>query len=438
MDIHLINYEEYKKDDFLCPIDNASISNNNLFKSLLNSINLNINDFILKLIARNHLNYEYIGVCNNELKTINDKFNDIFSFFNPNVRYHFKLEIPTHSNNIKSTTISLVLNIYLDTNNEDSIEQKYYQQSDGFKWFFNFFFNFYNLFNKESKSKQVILLDEPGIRFSNLSLINLRKFLKKLTFDYGITFVLTTHRSEWIDLDYLEELRIIKKPKTEVIVKNLFTFQDDKNDLYLMNLIKSVEANFDTIGINDEIDNFHYTKNYVLIEGITDYLYLTGIKIYLLNSKNEDDKDFLTKLKGIYFIPINGVGNKDQWQECIQKYNTYKNIFQQKKFLFVVDNDDAGKLFKLKNNFENESKYIKTIANITKNEEFTTIESLLDQKNITYFKLLDDKKHKNTNNSYEFKRAIIDASIDNNEKLVSQTTIDNLTNLIKGIVKELE
>ncbi|MBR4486177.1 hypothetical protein IKS57_02255, partial [bacterium] len=115
-----------------------------------------------------------------------------------------------------------------------------------------------------------------------------------------------------IDLDYLEELRIIKKPKTEVIVKNLFTFQDDKNDLYLMNLIKSVEANFDTIGINDEIDNFHYTKNYVLIEGITDYLYLTGIKIYLLNSKNEDDKDFLTKLKGIYFIPINGVGNKDQ------------------------------------------------------------------------------------------------------------------------------
>ncbi|MBR4485965.1 hypothetical protein IKS57_01130 [bacterium] len=133
LDIHLINYDEYKKDDFLCPIDNASISNNNLFKSLLNSINLNINDFILKLIARNHLNYEYIGVCNNELKTINDKFNDIFSFFNPNVRYHFKLEIPTHSNNIKSTTISLVLNIYLDTNNEDSIEQKYYQQSDGFK-----------------------------------------------------------------------------------------------------------------------------------------------------------------------------------------------------------------------------------------------------------------------------------------------------------------
>ncbi|MBR4486176.1 hypothetical protein IKS57_02250 [bacterium] len=51
---------------------------------------------------------------------------------------------------------------------------------------------------------------------------------------------------------------------------------------------------------------------------------------------------------------------------------------------------------------------------------------------------MDDKKHKNTNNSYEFKRAIIDASIDNNEKLVSQTTIDNLTNLIKGIVKELE
>ena len=427
IDIHLIKDEQYKVEDFYLNCNKPSITNNKLFQALLHIMNINIDDFFKYVIKPNKiLNIDYISELNKNINKVNDEFNKIFSLFNSNTKYQFSI-----LSRLNSTSLVFTINLKSIKDNE-IISQEYKEQSEGFKWFFNFFFNFWSIVCKNKSNNMVILLDEPGIRFSKLSLSQFRFFLKNLTKMYGITFVLTTHRSEWIDLDYLEELRIVKKENTIATVENNFNCQYDKKEIWLLNIIRAIEANIIDNGDESIFDEFCIQKTFVFVEGISDYLFLTGIKINLLNS-NELGQEFNKKLKHTFFIPLNGLKRLDKNNKL--ELHKYLNIFQSKKCFILVDDDEAGSICKDK--LKNENIEIKKLSefitpkNIKENK--FEMEDLLDTSDQEKYKITkESKKNDNDyiNNAYEFKRALI-----KDKNLIHKNTFNNLETLILGLIK---
>ncbi|MBO6042613.1 hypothetical protein J6P52_05735 [bacterium] len=110
-----------------------------------------------------------------------------------------------------------------------------------------------------------------------------------------------------------------------------------------------------------------------------------------------------------------------------KKFQLYQKILRAKKYLFIVDNDNAGKDFK---KTINNDILVKTLGDIIDKKDIKTIESCISEKDIKYFELVDNDNKKHANNSYEFKRSLI-----NNK--VSKETISNLTSLLKAIIDEV-
>ena len=415
-DVIFVDNTIYKNSDFSIECTKEKINSNIFFKTIFSITEIDIDEFIENTNG-DVSNWHFLQTINKKLDKISDDFNNVFSLFNKKVKYSFSLS----GDSKLKFGFSLMI---LENNNDNSyINQNYDQQSSGFKWFFNFFFTFWSEFHDNNKQK-IILLDEPGNGLSMNSLIQLRNFLKKIAYKYGVTFVLTTHRFEWINLDYLEELRIIQKPLTEVEIHNDFTLETNKKESWIIDLIRSVETNFVNIGSSETLEEFDDTKNYVLVEGITDYLYLTAIKLYFINNENKD-KQFINQLQHIYFLPINGVEIKEENMK--KKFQLYQKILRAKKFLFIVDNDNAGKDFK---KTINNDILVKTLGDIVDKKDIKTIENFISEKDIKDFELVDNDNKKHANNSYEFKRALI-----NNK--VSKETISNLTSLLKAIIDEV-
>ena len=430
IDVHLIKDEQYKVEDFYLNCNKLSITNNKLFQALLHIMNINIDDFFKYVIKPNKiLNIDYISELNKNINKVNDEFNKIFSLFNSNTKWQFSI-----LSRLDSTSLVFTINLKSIKDNE-IISQEYKEQSEGFKWFFNFFFNFWSIVCKNKSNNMVILLDEPGIRFSKLSLSQFRFFLKNLTKMYGITFVLTTHRSEWIDLDYLEELRIVKKENTIATVENNFNCQYDKKEIWLLNIIRAIEANIIDNGDESIFDEFCIQKTFVFVEGISDYLFLTGIKINLLNS-NELGQEFNKKLKHTFFIPLNGLKRLDKNNKF--ELHKYLNIFQSKNCFILVDDDKAGLICKDK--LKNEKIEIKKLSEFItpKNikEDKFEMEDLFDKSDLDKYKITKESKKNDKdyiNNAYEFKRALI-----KDKNLVHKDTFNNLKNLILNLTKQID
>ena len=161
---------------------------------------------------------QYQDTINKKLEEIvNKKFNELYFQDLGTQKYNFSIKLEKDE-------------IYLSIEkNGDIIALS--QQSVGFKWFFNFFFNF--LYTNELKAGDIVLMDEPGIHLSIPGRRDLRKFIKKFAKDTGITFIATTHNPSFVDIDYLDELRIIKNNKDGIGVKiqsNFSALADDEVD----------------------------------------------------------------------------------------------------------------------------------------------------------------------------------------------------------------
>ena len=225
---------------------------------------------------------EYQDDINEQLKNIVSKrFNELYYQALGTQEYSFEIKLQKDE-------------IYLSIKQNGSIINLS-QQSVGFKWFFNFFFNF--LYTNELKAGDIVLMDEPEIHLSIPGRRDLRKFIKKFAKDTGITFIATTHNPSFVDIDYLDELRIIKNNKDGRGVKiqsNFSALADNEVD--------TLDSIINSFGIlRSEL-----TREYkiIFVEGITDYNYLTAFKL-LYNKDKEDKKEYDKKLN-IVFIPFMG------------------------------------------------------------------------------------------------------------------------------------
>lgn len=330
-----------------------------------------------------------IGVLNQESKKINrkleevtDKFNQLY--FADSSQYTFELSL-------QKDEISFVL-----FRDENSIFLDY--QSVGFRWFFNLFFNL--LCSNNIQAGDIIIMDEPATNLHVKGQKELRKFLKDFAVHNDITIVLATHSPFLIDLDYLDELRIIKNNDNITSIDNDFTAvnRDDSDSLLAVKEALTIENH---IIMNPD-------KKLIFVEGITDYNYLTAFKHLL--GKND-----------FYFLPINGVGtNDDEHKKSISK--TLLNI--RRDATLLVDGDKAGIAMQKIN--ENSDLNVITLSDIDKKFSGKSIESLFTHDDLEAFGLLnkDGSIIKYNSTSSIFKKKVV-----NDIQKVSDETLDNFKKL---------
>ena len=392
---NIVLYEEkHIKDEELITTP-EKIKDSKFFNSLFNAIGKPISTVSMAYEkAKINPGYkdQYQNTINEKLKEIVSKrFNELYFQALGTQEYSFEIKLEKDE-------------IYISMKkNGDIITLA--QQSVGFKWFFNFFFNF--IYTDElKKAGDIVLMDEPEIHLSIPGRRDLRKFIKKFAKDTGITFIATTHNPSFADIDYLDELRIIKKnnnkdEKGVKIQSNFSALVDDEVDT-----LDSIINSFGILRID-------LTREYkiIFVEGITDYNYLTAFKLLYNQNKKEEEK------LNIAFIPINGLGkDNDEMKSKLAKLIQFKNA------ILLTDGDTRGNSFK---NLCSEEKLKDklTVIQLTEIENsFKNIENLFAQSDKEKYKnIIEDK---GIEKSSPFKNSIAQLELD-------AKTIDNFNKVLE-------
>mgnify|MGYP002862172825 CR=1 FL=1 len=327
---------------------------------------------------------------NKKLKAVADKFNKLY--FIEEATYSFKIDL-------ESERIFFLL-----FRGEQAISLDY--QSTGFRWFFNLFFNLLN--STDLNPGDIIIMDEPATNLHVKGQRELRGFLKDFAIRNDITIVIATHSPFLIDLDYLDELRVVVNKDNISSIENNFAAvnEDDPDSLLPVKDSLTVENH---ILVNPE-------EKVVFVEGITDYNYLTAFK------------KLLGKI-GITFLPINGLGKTKD--ECIKISKRLLEI-RKKDPILLVDNDQAGACMKEVNKG---NKDFTIISLSDADASFEAIESLFSADDLKKFGLVDDngKAVKHASTSTVFKNQILKKK---NE--ISEETKANFVKLFNTLFAETE
>lgn len=380
-----------KNYDLTTTLEN--ISESKFFKALLKSIDFNI--YTIKLAyekGKKNFAYreDYEKEINSKLNNIvSKKFNELYFNLNKSVqKYEFYIRLG--DNNI---------HIYLKKNNQ-AINLD--NQSIGFKWFFNLFFDF--LHSDLLKRGDIVLMDEPDAHLSLPARRDLRKFLKKFARDNGITFVVATHNPSFIDINHLDEIRIVKHRKEGNGVEII-------NDFYTINPddVDTLEDIINSFGILHRDILTNPNNRVVFVEGITDYNYLTAFKLL---RENEENKEI-----NMVFLPISGIGNKETMKTIIEKLSKFRNS------IVFTDADKAGLIFQELSSGKKDSLKVVTLKDIPDLNNKKEIEDLFSENDRKNYYYVIEKK--NTKGSSLFKNTIL-----NNKSKLEEETINNFNKVL--------
>lgn len=391
------NIIPYKNEDYCnrdLNTDYEQITQNKFFISLFNSIDMDMQTVLNAY--HSFLNQNNKGILlqlkkniNDKLKVVSDKFNKLFHLANE--PYYFEIDLESNA---------IFFSIF---RGESTISLE--RQSTGFRWFFNLFFNLLN--STELNSGDIIIMDEPATNLHVKGQRELRAFLKEFAINNDITIVIATHSPFLIDLDYLDEIRIVANEDNVSRIENIFSAAavDEPDSLLPVKESLTVESH---ILMNPQ-------NKVVFVEGITDYNYLTAFKKML----GEMAESFV-------FLPINGVGKTEA--DCKKISQKLKAIRSDAAIL--VDGDEAGKRIKAVN--VNSDFTILSLNDVDSN--FKTIESLFAREDLEKTSLLDENKRfvKHASTSTVFKNQTL-----KNKNLISETTKENFKKLFEKLNEEL-
>jgi len=306
-----------------------------------------------------------------DLAALSRSFNKIYGYFDDN-HYEFKLDFDRDQ-------VYFILR-------ENGMDVDLQNQSTGFKWFFNFFFK---VFAKEDfKNGDIVIMDEPATNLHVRGQIELRKQLKQFGLEQGITFIISTHSPFFIDVDYLDEIRIVTKDSHISKVENKFTVINGHKVDVLLPIHASLTVERHIVLNPNDITIF--------VEGITDYNYLVAFK-------------HLFKFSNISFLPVQGIKNNKLGRQLHEIT---------KSPIILIDSDEAGIKFYDANVSSNVLE-IRRLSDI--DPKFIEIEDLFSANDKQQY--IDKKNYKL---SCYFK--------DNIHKIkLEPVTIDNFTKLFKDL-----
>ena len=389
----VISYEneEITNNSLITNFNN--ISNSNFFASVLHAINIDIStiknayDTFFKQKNKGVLS-QLENKINKKLSSVSAKFNKLY--FIEDATYAFKIDLESEK---------IFFSLF---RGEQTISLDY--QSTGFRWFFNLFFNLLN--STDLNPGDIIIMDEPATHLHVQGQKELRVFLKDFAIKNDITIVIATHSPFLIDLDYLDELRVIVNKEDISSIENNFAAVNENDPDSLLPIKESLTVE-NHILVNPE-------EKVVFVEGITDYNYLTAFK-KLFGKTN------------ITFLPINGVGRT---KEDCEKISQRLMKIRKKDPILLVDNDKAGNCMK---DVNKENKDFTILSLNQADSSFKTIESLFDPEDLKKFSLVDSEGKKHASTSTVFKNQVL-----KNADEISKTTKQNFEKLFDLIFAETE
>ncbi|GAA7510138.1 hypothetical protein ckin130_07340 [Helicobacter pylori] len=252
---------------------------------------------------------------------ITKEFNKLLAIAEDSPQDSYQLKIRVRHNNKfydyskESTAYEIKLEIHdcrkSDNQNEPIILS---QQSTGFQWAFNFMFGFlYNVGSHFSLNKNIIyVMDEPATHLSVPARKEFRKFLKEYAHKNHVTFVLATHDPFLVDVDHLDEIRIVEKETEGSVIKNHFNYplNNAGKDSDALDKIKR------SLGVGQHVFHNPQKHRIIFVEGITDYCYLSAFKLYF----NKHNPQFKDNPIPFTFLPISGLKNdSNAMKETIKK-----------------------------------------------------------------------------------------------------------------------
>lgn len=358
----IVPYKEQiiKNSDITCHA--SEVKNSRFISKVFSLIGINIEEVLNAYKAvheqgsRNALT-NLSRKVNEKLSNISKRFNDLY--FAEEDKYEFRMTFESER-------------IFFELNRGNSgISLDY--QSTGFKWFFNLYFNL--LSDETLNSGDIIIMDEPATNLHMEGLIELREFLKEFAVKNDITIVIATHLPELIDVNNLDELRVIVNSDNRSRINNDFTAIDIDDPDTLKPIKKALTVRNHML--------FDPDRKVIFVEGITDYNYLLAFKKIL--DVQED----------IIFLPIQGVENiKEAGYKERQKERSKKLIEIRKHNPFLlVDGDNAGKSMKQVNKEDSE---LTVFSLIDIDPKFIMIEHLFSAQDIEMLGLI-----KSGNNRFE-------------------------------------
>lgn len=384
--------EEVKDSDLVTTPEN--IKNSKFFNALFRAVGKNISTietaYEKAKKAPGHKN-QYQNSINQNLKDIvSKKFNELYFQDLNTQEYNFYITLEKEQ-------------IYLSMEKNGNIILLE-QQSVGFRWFFNFFFNF--LYSNELNPGDIVLMDEPEIHLSIPGRRDLRNFIKKFARNHGITFITTTHNPSFIDIDYLDELRIVK-------------FKKDKIGVEIQNDFSAIgEDEVDTL--NEIVDSFgvlhrdiitNPNNKVIFVEGLIDYNYLTAFK------KLKEAKE--NKKINLVFLPIHGLG-----KDNAEMNNKLKQLIHFREAIILTDSDERANLFKDASKSNSLMKERLTIFQLKEAEDqsFKEIESLFSNNDKERYKEMIQNKSGSLSSLFKnniLKRELDEQTINNFNKLLN-------------------
>lgn len=269
-------YELPSKID-LSTISNSSSSQEiKTAKALLELADVNLDDL------KNPDSYEDFKA---ELEATSSEITQhIFKYWtnNTGIRVQFDIETDaSHYNNVKKY---LNIRVFSD---KYHISLPLSNRSKGFNWFFSFIVWFSRI--QEDKNNQyILLLDEPGLNLHAAAQADLLRFLDDLSEDYQIIY--TTHSPFMVPQNSLQRVRTVYESKNGTTINEAIE-ERDSDTLFPLQA---------ALGY-DIAQNLFINKNNLLVEGVSDLIYLTMMSSILQSSGKQGLRDDIT------IVPVGGL-----------------------------------------------------------------------------------------------------------------------------------
>ena len=413
----IIEYNESNihNKDLKCDIN--EIENNTFFQNLISLLHIDKKQLIntYKKYKRNKnpsIFNQFINDFNGKLNKIKKLFNKLYSMGTEKNHYLFELQfMPPY--------LVFALSKYDEkTNKKTSLNLDY--QSTGFKWFFNFFFNI--CAGNKFKPGDVIMIDEPATNLHVKGQEELHDFLKQFAIQAGITFVIATHSPFLVNLDYLDEVRLVipQDDNTSWINNSFTTVSRDDADLLLPIRESLTVRNSVLLDPNQIV---------IFVEGITDYNYFVAMKKLIGGFNN------------LTFLPINGLGKKEEIKEKLQQLHKIRTS----NSLVLTDGDEIAKMFGEANGKDFNPLQVIKLTDI--NPAFTQIENLFSKEDQEVFNLKNKQTNKwNKSQSLSvtlkkiIQKAIWEKENNLNEQLdfISEQTINNFKKVFEYLNSKIK
>ncbi|MDR3272404.1 MAG: AAA family ATPase [Flavobacteriaceae bacterium] len=230
-------------------------------KALFDLANINPDDII------NSDNFEdFIAVLEATETSISD---ELFKYWttNKNLNITFLIQPIEQTDNRNNTRIvEHILDIRVK-NKGVSLPLK--NRSKGFNWFFSFLVWFKKI-QEDQNSNYILLLDEPGLNLHASAQADLLRFLEDLSQNYQIVY--TTHSPFMITSDKLQRVRTILETDKGSVISDSIQEKDPKT-------LFPLQA---ALGY-DIAQNLFISKKNLLVEGVSDLIYLQYISAILEN-----------------------------------------------------------------------------------------------------------------------------------------------------------